>query len=123
VARYPGGEPRRAFLTDEELKITQGAGLPVATNVDKALDQAARWLAGNPWLRRIPMALRGMTVVPTEPALVADEDGAALALAPETDIWQLLALSGGHPVRLFGEWIDERLHPLSVEIDDRLVPL
>jgi hypothetical protein len=54
---------------------------------------------------------------------VVDETGAALTLAPDTDIWQLLALSGGHPVRLFGEWIDERLHPLSVEIDDRLVAL
>ena len=129
VARYPGGEPRRALLADSdgdsgtEPKITQGAGLPHATDVTDALDQAARWLAGNPWLRRIPMALKDMTVVPTEPPLVVDEHGTALTLAPETDIWQLLALSGGHPVRIFGEWINERLHPLSVEIDDRLVAL
>jgi hypothetical protein len=123
IARYPGGEPRRALLTDEELKITQGAGLPHAHDVAAALDQAARWLAGNPWLRRIPMALKGMTVVPSEQPQVVDETGAALTLSPDTDIWQLLALSGGHPVRLFGEWIDERLHPLTVEIDDRLVAL
>lgn len=123
IARYPGGEPRRALLTGDEPKITQGGGLPHATDVRTALDQAARWLAGNPWLRRIPMALAGMTVVPAEPPLLVDETGAALTLAQDTDLWQLLALSGGHPVRVFGEWMDERFHPLSVEIDDRLVAL
>ena len=123
VARYPGGAPRRALLTGDEPKVTQGAGLPHATDVHAALDRAARWLAGNPWLRRIPMTLRDMTVVPTDPPLLVDRTGAALNLAPDTDIWQLLALSGGHPVRIFGEWIDERFYPLSVEIDDRLVAL
>jgi hypothetical protein len=123
VARYPGGEPRRALLTGDELKVTPGTGLPHATDVSTALDHAARWLAGNPWLRRIPMALGDMTVVPGDPSLLVDRTGAALTLAPDTDIWQLLALSGGHPVPIFGEWIDERLHPLSVEIDDRLVAL
>jgi hypothetical protein len=123
VARYPGGEPRRALLTGDEPKVTQGGGLPHATDVRTALDQAARWMARNPWLRRIPMTLADMTVVPADPPLVVDETGAALTLTPDTDIWQLLALSGGHPVRIFGEWIDDRLRPLSVEIDDRLVAL
>jgi hypothetical protein len=123
VARYPGGEPRRALLTGDEHKVTPGTGLPHAADVRTALDQAARWLASNPWLRRIPMALRDMTVVPGDPPLLVDRTGAALTLAPDTDIWQLLALSGGHPVPVFGEWIDERLHPLSVEIDDRLTAL
>jgi hypothetical protein len=123
VARYPGGEPRRALLTGDEPKITQGAGLPHATDVRTALGHAARWLAGNPWLRRIPMALADMTIVAGDPPLLVDRSGAALTLAPDTDIWQLLALSGGHPVSVFGEWTDERLRPLSVEIDDWLVAL
>ena len=123
VARYPGGSPRRALLTGDEHKVTPGSGLPHATDVRTALGQAARWLAGNPWLRRIPLALAGMTVVPGDPPLLADPGGAALTLAPGTDLWQLLALSGGQPVPVFGEWIDERLHPLSVQVDDRLVAL
>ena len=123
LSRYPGGEPRRALLTGDEPKITQGDGLPHATDVRAALDQAARWLAGNPWLRRVPMALANMTVVRAESPLLVDETGAALTLASDIDIWQLLALSGGHPVRVFGEWIDDRFHPLSVEIDNKLVAL
>ncbi|GHE77828.1 hypothetical protein GCM10017786_04200 [Amycolatopsis deserti] len=123
IARYPGGSPRRALLTGDEHKVTPGSGLPHATDVRTALAQAAGWLAGNPWLRRVPLALAGMTVVPGEPPLLVDADGTALTLAPDTDVWQLLALSGGHPVPVFGEWIDERLHPLSVQVEDRLVAL
>jgi hypothetical protein len=123
VARYPGGPPRRALLTGDEHKVAQGTGLPQAADVHTALTRAAHWLAENPWLRRIPMSLAGMTVVPGDPPLLVDHRGAALTLAPDTDIWQLLALSGGHPVPVFGEWIDERLHPLTVAIDDRLVAL
>jgi hypothetical protein len=123
VALYPGGAPRRALLAGDEHKITQGGGLGHTTDVRGALRQAAGWLAGNPWLRRIPMALAGMTVVPADTPLLVDHTGAALTLAPDTDVWQLLAFSGGHPVRIFGEWADERFHPLSVEIDDRLVAL
>lgn len=123
VALYPGGSPRRALLAGEEHKVTQGGGLGHATDVRGALHQAATWLAGNPWLRRIPMALNGMTVVPGDTPLLVDHTGAALALAPDTDVWRLLALSGGHPIPIFGEWIDERFHPLSAEIDDRLVTL
>lgn len=29
------------------------------------------------------------------------------------DGWQLGALSGGHPLSIFGEWLGERLRPLS----------
>jgi hypothetical protein len=123
VALYPGGAPRRALLTGEQHEITQGAGLPNATDVHGALRQAAEWLAGNPWLRRIPMALKDMAIVPGDTPLLVDPSGAALTLAPDTDVWQLLALSGGHPLRIFGEWIDERFHPLSAELDDRLVSL
>lgn len=121
VARYPGGPPRRALLAGDGHAVTEGAGLPQATDVRTALGRAATWLAGNPWLRRVPLALAGMTVVPGDPALLVDGDGAALLLAPGADLWQLLALSGGHPVGVFGEWIDQRLHPLTLQVDDRLV--
>jgi hypothetical protein len=69
------------------------------------------------------LALKDMTVVPGDAPLLVDPAGTALPLAQDTDIWQLLALSGGHPVPVFGEWISQRLHPLSVEIDNRLVAL
>jgi len=123
VALYPGSAPRRALLAGDEHAVTPGDGLPGATTVRGALDRAAGWLAGNPWLSRIPMSLAGMTVVPGDTPLLVDADGAALTLAADTDVWQLLAMTGGHPTNVFGEWIGERLRPLSIEVDHRLVGL
>ncbi|WP_245959750.1 SWIM zinc finger family protein [Prauserella flavalba] len=122
LALYPGAEPRRALLAGEQT-VTAGEGLPVADSVPAALDRAATWLAGNPWLDRIPLALRAVTVVPSdgERTVLVDREGHALPVAEGTDVWPLLALSGGHPVDLFGEWIDEHVHPCSVVSDGRLV--
>lgn len=123
VALYPGSAPRRALFAGDEHKVAQGGGLPGAKDVAGALATAAGWLAGNPWLTRVPLTLADMTVVPGDAPLLVDRSGAALALVPETDVWQLLALSGGRPVPVFGEWISERFRPLSAEVDDKLVAL
>ncbi len=70
------------------------------------------------------MTLGAVTVVPGDDgAVLVDVDGTALMLAPDTDIWPLLALSGGRPVDLFGEWYDGHLHPCSLAADGRLVSI
>ncbi len=127
LALYPGSPPRRALLADEPV-IGTGAGYPAPTTVLGAFDLAAGWQAGNPWLSRIPMTLGAVTVVPggsggDDGAALVDVDGTALALAPDTDVWPLLAMSGGRPVDLFGEWYDGHLHPCSLAADGRLVSL
>jgi hypothetical protein len=123
LALYPGSPPRRALLADEPV-ITTGSGFPAPSTVLGALDLAAGWQAANPWLSRIPMSLGAVTVVPgDERAALVDVDGTALALAPDTDLWPLLALSGGHRVDLFGEWYDDSLHPRSLAADGQLVSL
>jgi len=123
LALYPGSPPRRVLLAGEPTTGT-GDGLPVTDTIERALDLAATWQAGNPWLSRIPMSLGAVTVVPGDDGdVLVDRDGTALRLAAEADVWTLLALSGGHPVDVFGEWIDRRLHPCSVAVDGRLVSL
>jgi len=37
--------------------------------------------------------------------------------------WKLLALSGGHPISIFGEWTGSIFVPLSAEAEGRLVEL
>ncbi|MEU6641861.1 SWIM zinc finger family protein [Saccharomonospora sp. NPDC046836] len=121
LALYPGSAPRRALLAGEHT-VTTGDGLPVTDTVLGALDKAATWLAGNPWLDRIPMALGEITLMPGEQdAVLVDRAGSALPVAAGTDVWPLLALSGGHPVEVFGEWIDNRFHPCSVAAAGKLV--
>jgi hypothetical protein len=56
---------------------------------------------------------------------VSDAAGDAVRLHPEAGIcWTLLALSGGHPVTLAGEWTPRGLWPLTAwDEDGQAVPL
>src|SRR5439155_12387236 len=73
-------------------------------------------LARNPWIERFPMLLQN--VVPQRQNTgwaIRDDAGHVLPIKPEFDKnWGLLALSGGHPVSIFGDWDGQHFMPLSV---------
>ncbi len=46
-----------------------------------------------------------------------------MPLADQDSLWTLLAVSGGHPVTVAGEWHAETLLPLTVWHHDGAVPL
>jgi hypothetical protein len=125
VALYPGSPPRRALLTGDHAVVGSHGTLDgvAAGGIADGLDRVASWLAGNPWLERAPFPLRGVTAVADggAPAVVVDEDGHSLPLSAAADVWTLLALTGGAPVDLFGEWAGDRLHPVSLMAGGRLV--
>ncbi len=70
-------------------------------------------LTGTP----VPPGDRGRPMAPGRPA------GAALPLAERESLWTLLAVSGGHPVTVAGEWHPDGLLPLAVWHRDRAVAL
>ncbi len=125
LAVYPGSPPQRARFTGDERVVGNADGLLGALSIAGALDAAASYLAANPWHHRTPMALAqvGVAPGPDGAAAVVDADGDSLPVAADPALWSLLALSGGQPVDLFGEWYDDRLHASSVVIDGRLVAL
>lgn len=94
-------------------------------NIAQAMEAYAAALARNPWLERFPIALQN--VIPlrhSEQWVVRDAADHVLALASSfAKEWELLALSGGQPVQLFGEWDGEQLLPLSAWANGRLVKL
>jgi SWIM zinc finger len=57
------------------------------------------------------------------PWYLLDETGAAVPLADQESLWTLLAVSGGSPVTVAGEWHGRRLLPLTVWHHDQAVPL
>ena len=122
VALYPGSDPRRALFTGDRSVVGSAAPLPV-TGVSAALDQVATWLAANPFGDRFPLALAGVVPVGGARPVVAEPGGAALPLRADGDVLSLLALSGGDPVDVFGEWDGSALTPLSVHADGALVGL
>jgi hypothetical protein len=121
LAFYPGAVPLRVIVKDRPGGIEPLREIPGAATIDDALAAYAAALAANPWIERWPMSLAEVTPQPRRGGgdavtwEVRDRDGMALALGPRFDDgWTLLAISGGRPVRVFGEWDGEHLRPLGV---------
>ncbi|MDE9365700.1 SWIM zinc finger domain-containing protein [Luteipulveratus sp. YIM 133132] len=123
VARYPGRAPRRAVFVEPPAGSEAVTGLAGGTTLAGARTQAASALATSPWRDRHPAVLHAVTFTERDGGWeVADTTG-SLPLTPDTDVWSALALSGGHPVDVFGELEGGRFRPLSVWLDDEVVAL
>ena len=120
VARYPGAAVRRALFADEPAVVPERGRMPSGSTLLGAQGVAAATLGLNPWTRRVPVVIeagRGSSTA------VVDEAGATMRLTEDTDAWMLLARTGGHPTRLFGELEGDRLRVLTVLVDDEAVSL
>jgi hypothetical protein len=72
-----------------------------------------------PWLDRFPMALQSVVPARDGDRWVLHQAGLTLPMAPfGQDGWDLLAVSGGHPVDVFGEWTGASLVPLACSAGD-----
>jgi hypothetical protein len=122
VARYPGNGPRRGVFTGDQTVVGEDmATIAQPTGVRGALDQMGAWLAGNPWLDRTPCALAGRITTAGARAWFVDAESDALPIAADSDVWRLLALTGGATTTVFGELEAGVLHPTTVVVDNRLV--
>ena len=112
LAFYPGSQPLRALVA--ERFGTAAPGMPAGTSVRGLLDEHAAALALDPWLNRWPAALEDVRLARAGGGglYVIDEAGDALPLRMG-DPWRLLALSGGGPVTVTGEWGPRGLRPLA----------
>jgi hypothetical protein len=122
---FPGSVPLRALIKTRNGTPGSVERFPGHRTIDGALSGYAAALALNPWLDRFPFLL--CEVVPArrnESWMVRDAAGRELPLDPRFDReWTLLAISGGHPVSLFGEWDGVYLIPWSTCVDGRYHPL
>ena len=118
---YPGAAPLRAVIRRTHGAPRRADEIPGHAGCAEATAAYAAAIAANPWTERFPLALHGVVPVrrPADGAMaLRDARGAELPLVPagpngSYDPWQLLALSGGHPIWVFGEWDGERLLPLA----------
>lgn len=122
---YPSNYPQRAVIkkrVNTRRSLEELDGYP---NSEQLLTTYAEVLALNPWLEAIPAPLQ--TVVPVrrgERWFAKDSDARLLSLKSDsTSGWKLLALSGGYPITIFGEWIGRSLLPISAWADGRQVEL
>ena len=114
LAFWPGAFPQRALIHERrEVPETAVQRLPGFEDVASFLDSAAAAYARQPFLERLCCTVRDVMPFCVETHFVSDRRGAALPLAG-FDNWLLLAVSGGRPVDIAGEWNGRVLFPLGV---------
>lgn len=116
---YPGAAPLRALLGAQHAP-PEAAGPPPGTDLDTALDDYAAALAADPWVRTRPVLLDAVVPVTGEDGwFLVDGRGRALPLGGDPDArWRLLAVAGGAPVTVCGDWDGRAVTAVAVFIDD-----
>jgi hypothetical protein len=102
--------------------------MPGYSSIPNMMQAYAKALAQNPWIEQFPVALQAVIPVFNDDGScrgVRDADGYMLSTIgiSSQQRWQLLALSGGHAVGIFGEWNGDRFLPLSVYAENVFVTL
>ena len=122
---FPGASPSRALIRQKQglAPMTEPAGFE---SIAAALEAYGRMLAQNPWLVRFPVFLSSVVPIHAEERWLLRDRGekcVRMSAASEEVNWRLLALSGGRPVSVFGEWAGDRLEPLGVWAEGRYTSL
>jgi hypothetical protein len=116
LAYYPGSQPLRAVVAERH-----GAPLPhppCGTTVEGLLREHAEALSRDPWLDRWPTTLKHVRLATAGGrSHLVDADDAAVPLRGQTP-WRLLAVSGGRPLTVSGEWSTRGLLPLTAWHDE-----
>jgi SWIM zinc finger len=122
LAFYPAAVPLRALPATR--RDTFPGGPPAGDTVTGLLAGYAAALGADPWLDTWPAVLEVTPARAPRPSLY-DAAGDAVPLHPGAgDCWPLLALSGGEPVTVAGEWTPRGLWPLTAwDEGGRPVPL
>ncbi len=112
---FPGSYQLRAIAIDRQ-EAQQGGAIKSGGTINMAIDRYALALAQNPWLEVFPLIIKD--VIPSYHEgnwSIRDLEGNYLPLElGDVRGWQLLALSGGQPIAMMGEWSSQRLRPLTV---------
>lgn len=122
---FPGAFPLRALIKEPRGTPAPHVELPGYADLNEAENAYASALAANPWLDLLPLVLNAVT-----PALIEkrwgvyDPAGRFMPLTRASDLgWKLVALSGGQPLALCGEWDGKALWPMSACVAGRWIIL
>lgn len=114
---YPSAFPQRALPQDDIQAIPKKVGkLPGYANIDAFLMQYATALAAQPWLPHYAGVLSQVRVQAEKKNRFSLTDISEKILplsVPERKGWSLVALGGGQPISVFGEWDGQKFQPLS----------
>ncbi|MER6286348.1 SWIM zinc finger family protein [Streptomyces sviceus] len=119
VSPYPGTGQLRAALGERFAPPAPSAARPPGVTTEEAAARYGEALRDDPWLDSIPVTLDRVVPAPDGDSWqLADAEGdSALPLTAAArsrpGVWRLVALSGGAPVKVFGECGHRGFTPLT----------
>ncbi|RPF35711.1 SWIM zinc finger family protein [Streptomyces sp. TLI_185] len=119
VSAYPGAGQLRAALGEQFSPPAPSVTRPRGVTTARAAARYGDALRDDPWLDSVPVTLDRVIPIPDGDSWqLADADAdAALPLTPTArtrpGLWRLVALSGGAPVKVFGECGHRGFTPLT----------
>lgn len=124
LAYFPSRYPLQALLL-RQFGEPQTGHLLDGASIERNIHAYSAALAQNPWLEHFPMILHNVYPVKhDERWVVRDAPGNYLPLGEDFNLhWPLMALSGGHPITVMGEWNGSALMPHGVLAEGRFVDL
>ncbi|MEO1513521.1 MAG: SWIM zinc finger family protein [Bacteroidota bacterium] len=125
LAFYPSPYPQRALIKEKRPLTLVLDQLEGHESIQAFQQQHAQAIATNPWLQSFPVLLGPVTpcLHQDQLYLVDQQQQAVTVPASGQNWWQLLALSGGHPIQVFGEWRKQRFEALSIFSNGQLISL
>ncbi len=122
---YPSAAPLRASVGTRHGAPAAFAAPVACADFEEAAEQTAGWFAGDPWLEHAPWLVGGCLPCEHEGRwCLRDAAGGVVPLAKRlASPWPLVAVSGGAPVTVFGEWDGHALLPLGVFTEGRFIDL
>jgi hypothetical protein len=124
IVYFPGAYPLRAVFRSKQI-VESTFLVSGFSNFSAFLDEYATALGKNPWIEAFPMVLENVIPRKTEQnSLLQDSQNQWLPLSPKfASPWELFALSGGHPLKIFGLWDGFVLVPMMAWAAERVVSL
>ena len=121
---YPGGIPLRALVGRVHAEARPSSRGPRAQTIADGLRGCGWAIAGEPWLERYPMCVEA-TPAPLGNGrwLLVDDTGSIPIVAEFPRLAEIVCMSGGHPLRVMGEWSSDGLLPLSIFANGHAVTL
>ncbi|MEO1620347.1 MAG: SWIM zinc finger family protein [Cyanobacteria bacterium J06632_3] len=122
---YPGTGVQRAFVVSRQEATEEDWGTLGTERIEESIAQYAHALLANPWQVDYPLILRQIFLrYDASCWWLQDAQGHVLPIAKDfSQGWTLLAMSGGRPLSLFGEWNGTSLLPLSVWSEKKFMAL
>jgi hypothetical protein len=122
---FESAYPLRSLIKVRHAPPTPLVEMPGEELIATALSNYATALACHPWIEQFPLSLQAILPLRYNNGwAVRDSAGYLLPITPRFEQgWQLLALSGGHPINVFGEWNGKEFLPLSALAGDNFIVL